>query len=214
MRDRIEQAKEAIAADPKKSAVLGALALVAAVMWMRSGFTMARPSSASASQTTGSEASRAGAVLASTASEIASVRERLRRREVTLPSPEGGMRDLFALSGAFPRPEAPKVTTPQLSPKSPPTSDETEAARMERERLARIDQVRTEAGRLRLRSTMVGQRPVAVIEVSGAGRPRSVVLRMGQAVDGFELVEIRTNGVLLIKDEIPVELTLEFPQQQ
>ncbi len=124
------------------------------------------------------------------------------------------MRDLFALSGAFPRPEAPKVTTPQLSPKSPPSSDETEASRLERERLARIEKVRTEAGRLRLRSTIVGQRPAAVIEVTGAGRPRSVVLRMGQLVEGFELVEIRTNSVLLIKDEIPVELTLEFPQQQ
>jgi len=121
---------------------------------------------------------------------------------------------LFALGGAFDPPDAPNVTTPQESPKSPSSSDDTEAARMERERLARIEAMRTEAGRLRLRSVIVGQRPAAVIEVTGAGRPRSVVLRKGQALEGFVLTEIRPNSVLLMKDEFPFELTLEFPQQQ
>lgn len=214
MHERVEAIRDAVAADPKKSAVLGALALVAVAMWMRSGFTMVGPSPAGASQDQKTDASRAGEVLATTASEIASVRERLSRREVTLPRPEEATRDLFALSGAFRPPDDPNVTTPQESPKSPSSSDDTEAARMERERLARIEAMRKEAGRFRLRSVIVGQRPAAVIEVTGAGRPRSVVLRKGQAVEGFVLTEIRPNSVLLMKDDFPFELKLEFPQQQ
>lgn len=214
MRERIERVREVILADKRKSAILGALAMVALAMWLRSGFSLGRPSSARASQPAQNEASRAGAVLATTALEIAAVRERLSRREVILPRPGGSPRDLFALAGAFLPPEDPNVTTQQESPKFPPPPVETEAARKERERLARIEQVRTDARRLRLRSVIVGQRPAVVIEVGGAGRPRSVVLRAGQRVEGFELVEIRSASVLLLKDEIPVELTLEFPQQQ
>jgi hypothetical protein len=214
MHERVEAVRDAVAADPKKSVVLGALAVVAIGMWMRSGFSLVNPSSAGAAQSQKTDASRAGEVLATTASEIASVRERLSRREVTLPRPEGATRDLFALSRAFRPPDAPNVTTPQESPKSPSSSDDTEAARMERERLARIESMRKEAGRFRLRSVIVGQRPAAVIEVTGAGRPRSVVLRKGQAVDGFVLTEIRPDSVLLVKDDFPFELKLEFPQQQ
>lgn len=211
-KERLERAWEAICAERRKAIALTALLGVALIMWARAGFTLAGPSSAGASQVQPAPEGGSPGVLATTSEEIASVRERLSRREVTLPRPSGPTRDLFALTGAFVPPEPPEVATGEVSPKSQTPPDDTDAVRREEDRFTRIAQVRDQARRLQLRSIIVGKQPAVVIGFSGGRTRSSLVLRPGQSVDGFTLTAIHPDRALLVKEGVTVELRLEMPR--
>jgi len=67
--------------------------------------------------------------------------------------------------------------------------------------------VREEASRLQLSSTMVGANPIAVFQVGGTNGSRAV-LRVGETIEGFELVGVSARSAVLSKNEIRVELSI------
>jgi hypothetical protein len=119
-------------------------------------------------------------------------------------------RNLFALDESyFPRPSQ---TEPlRVLPK-------TSAGSAFQERAENADEVRARASArieelaksLKLRSIVLGQSPLAVIETKG--RERNVV-RVGQEIDGFTLVEVATNSVVVEMESVRVRLTLARPER-
>ena len=113
-------------------------------------------------------------------------------------------RNLFAVDEhRFPPPEVPDPTPdppPDLNPTvDPPIEDADEI------RAREIAQIRLEAEVFRLRSVVVGQSPLAVIELPGKGRS---VIPLGGTLNGFKIVEVTTESVVLEKDEVRVRLWL------
>lgn len=131
--------------------------------------------------------------------------------DVDRPAPIS--RNLFVFDRSyFPEPPQ-KETTVQVAPKSPLGTDDTSESddRSAYERL--VEQVRTQSERLRLRSTMLGARPVAVIELTGSGEEQAPELvRPGESIAGFEVVQVRAHSVLLSKDGVMIELQHEKPE--
>lgn len=117
------------------------------------------------------------------------------QREVVVPLPRGGGRDLFAWDErfypeAFPEPE--KVSGADKSGSDPVDQNQ---QRREARRA-----VLAEAASLSLQSTMLGERRRALIG--------GVLLERGQSIRGFELIEVRARQVTLVK--AGVEITLEM----
>lgn len=130
--------------------------------------------------------------------------------DVVRPAPIS--RNLFAYDRTY-FPEPPQAeSTVQVTPKSPLGTDDTTVSedRSEFERV--VERVRMESSGLRLRSTMLGARPVAVIEWKDGRNVTSEVVRPGGSVAGFEVVQVRAQSVLLSKDGVMVELQREKPQ--
>jgi hypothetical protein len=61
---------------------------------------------------------------------------------------------------------------------------------------------------------MVGSRLAAVIEATVERQTTSHVLRPGQSVEGFVLVEVHTDRVLLEKEGVMVEMFIQTPNEQ
>lgn len=120
-------------------------------------------------------------------------------------------RDIFALDPArFPKPALPEQSA-EVGPKSdtPLVEASGVAALSERERIEK--QVLEEASTLRLRSTLLGVSPIAVIELVGKSKTRSVVLKVGDVHNGFQLVEVQAHSITLEKEGVRVDLTLTLP---
>ena len=186
-------------AERKKAAVLGALGLVLAAMLIKQapGFS---PRSASASSPSSSENADGGAPGSGVAESLAGAGPIIHVTQAPTPR-----RDLFRFDeGVFP--SAPQsAPAAELGPKSEPLQDEVDGEReSDAERLVRI--ARRDAAGLRLTSTLVGDRPIAVIE-RGEGRDRtSEVVRVGQEIGGFTLIEVSTHAVVLERRGIRVRL--------
>ena len=76
---------------------------------------------------------------------------------------------------------------------------------------ARISaRVEEQAGLLKVRSIVLGQNPNAVVE--SKGRVRQVV-RIGQVIDGFTLVEVVADSIVLEMDSVRVRLSLARPER-
>ncbi len=71
--------------------------------------------------------------------------------------------------------------------------------------------VEAEAAKLRLRSTLLGASPLAVIERSEGGAAKRRVARPGEQVDGFRVVRIEAHLVELEKDGVRIVLEQERP---
>ena len=67
--------------------------------------------------------------------------------------------------------------------------------------------MREEASRLHLSSIMIGPNPVAVIQQEGTNGTRTV-LRVGESILGFELVEVSARNAVLMKNGIRVDLSI------
>lgn len=197
--------------DRKRAGILGLLCMVLLVSVGRMAFkggpsrAVARDGQSSVASIPGMD----GAFAAVTAEDLRKSGPTIR---VERPAPIS--RNLFTYSRSyFPEPPQ-KESTTQVKPKSPVrTDDNTEDdARLAYERL--MEQVRTELRSLRLRSTMLGARPVAVIERRGSGSKMTPeVIRPGEMIAGFEVVQVRAHSVLLTKDGIMVELQREMPER-
>ena len=99
-----------------------------------------------------------------------------------------------------------RVPHPQKSNRSP-VREAVESPRADvvgQEKLARL--VREEAESLRLKSTLMGPNPMAVIESSISGQRVSRTLRPGDRIDGFLLLTVESRLVVLEKHGERIEL--------
>jgi hypothetical protein len=199
-------------ADRKKLTVLAVLGVLLVASGIRA-VVLSGPRAARASAMP--TENPAPGVSGGSAAATSTVGEQRTRRgpETRVPAPPPLMRDLFALSERhFPKPsqtepvddsppksETAKVETPPQVPA--PTPAETAEAR-----------VRKEVERLRLRGTLLGGNPTAVIEIGTGRERRGTVVRPGEDVLGFKLVEVRATEVVLEKDGIRIELKRALPE--
>lgn len=209
MKAKLTEAWIAITSDKKKAVVLGALTLVALVTVTRALLTQRKPAALRPVATTPHAPDGATGVTLVKAenrptSEDAPV--------VRLASIAPLSRNLFLPSEQhFPYPAQTDVTRP-AAPKSPAGTDEISEEEIERIRLEeQVRLVTEESARLRLRSTMLGASPAAVIESGKGARGASAVLRVGQSHDGFVLIEVRRESAILEKNGVRVEIRLPLP---
>ena len=124
---------------------------------------------------------------------------------IRVPLRPRASRNIFALDDAhFPRPaqtspiQAKAAETPMPVVESP--SESADAVR------ARKEAVVAESARLLvLRSVVVGRNPVAVIEKSGGSRS---LVGPGQEIEGFVLMEVGADWVVMEKDGVRIKLIL------
>lgn len=203
MRSKIAEIKMLLAADKKQATVLAGLLVFLVISMGRMLLNMS-PSKASARQSSATQADQD--------QERSSGDAGAARGTVKLAPLPDSARDIFALNPEkFPEPARPEQSA-EVGPKSDPGIDES----LEADPLTRQQQtqraVLAEADLLRLRSTILGANPIAVIESRSEGKTRSVVLGVGDLVDGFQIIEIRRLSVLIEKSGVRVELTRVSPE--
>ncbi len=198
----LDRVKAEILADKKKVIVLSSLGAVALALGARAVFSGGdrRPSAARVTQVSTATQSSQAVVVNTIDAET-----RFRALADALPAPvqaSSTARDLFALNPEhFPHsaePDPPK----DASAKSAPQSDD-DAVR--RAAIAR------DAESIRLKSTVVGDRPVAVINLGGITGNREVLARVGDTVSGFTVVSIEARRVVLERDGERIERVVRSP---
>ncbi len=191
----------AASSDPRKLGILGALLVVALGLWGRAALMQSGPSEAEASRKGSASSSASSAKGGEHSSEKAGP-----TRVVTLPPIEPLGRDLFAVSEELiPQPSQPEAKA-SGAPKPSPSNDD-KPMDLEQLRIARIME---RASGLRLRSTIVGGEPIAVIEQVGR-RSQGRVVRLGEQIAGFSLVKVDAGRVVLEQDGVRVELAQQRP---
>jgi hypothetical protein len=203
MKQRLIESWVMVTADKRKAGVLGLLLVTALVLWARAAILGGEPASASAATSKAgngsSDQGKSSGASPTGEFELAPM--------VLLPRSRALTRDLFTPGPEFgPQPLQPDQTD-ATGPKSAPGKDDNLPVSPELRRQELERAVRDEASRLHLSSTMVGSNPVAVIQSEGKNGSRSV-LRIGESLDGFELVEVTAREVVLIKNGIRVELSI------
>lgn len=211
MRARLAELKVLLAADPKKAGVLGLLLVVLLVFGIKAVIPLG-PKSTTAAITASTNAETVAAAgqdaYSRTVASIESVRG---GGIVRVARPARLDRDLFELDNEyFPLPAQPEsVTVPVQDSRVTPV--ESTAPSVDEVRARAESGVRSEAERLRLRSVIVGSHPIAVFEVKG-DRQRAVV-RVGESVGGFVLVEVFSDSVVMEKDSVRVRVSLAKPDR-
>jgi len=206
MNPRMSRLMVLINAERKKLGVLSVLVLCLGGAGLRA-FVLSGPRSAVASDRTpveaGTASDRKGG--AGTSSR--------RKPDIRLPIPAELKRDLFAIPEAhFPKPSQTEPADSDI-PKSAPAKDET-PSRVEPVRPEDQPEAKAAADlrRLRLKGTILGGSPMAVIELAGQKDKRGTVVRPGGEIDGFTLVEIKSDGVVLEKYGVRLELKRALPE--
>ncbi len=215
MMRKLHELKILMQDDPKRAGILCALAGVLVIVGVRALLVTGGPKKAAASSKVDSLASSSSEAVKAGASAAAAVVERSRGDIIVLPAAPQTLRNVFEIDQSiFPEP-LPKETgkgQPNVAAKSAPVIAETpeEAARrLEAELVARVEK---EASGLRLRSTLLGTSPTAVIET--ASDRKSYVLTPGQEIVGFTLVEVLSSGVVLEKEGVRIEVLRAVPDQR
>ncbi|MEQ9616945.1 MAG: hypothetical protein RLN60_02800 [Phycisphaerales bacterium] len=199
MKQKLTEIWILITDDKKKAGILGSLVAVLFLFGIRT-FFKGSPDAASASQTLregglnsalGGSSITADALRAIDGSNI-----------VEVNAPPRVDRDLFAISEEhFPQPvqtEQPETARGKSGSGSTETDVEGPS-----EAVPRLeDLIAAQVTALELRSTIVGEKPVAIIL---SGREQFVV-SVGGDVAGFTVVEIRLRSVILEKEGIRVEI--------
>ncbi len=207
MRRRMTELWILITSDKRKAIALIVLAALAGIMWIHAAAQGPEPALASPAggeQPTGDAPAGARGVRPENGGTAAP------RAVVFIPPPRPLRRDLFAPDAVrYPRPSQTDPGGP-IDPKSPGGSDDIPLVDAEAQRAAAVRAVRAEAARLRLRSTMVGSVPIAVIETDERGAERAV-LRPGDRYAGFLLVEVSSRSVIVEKNGVRVELSISLP---
>lgn len=199
MKERLIEAWVLLISDKKKAGLLAVLTLAAVGLGLRAMVTGGKPASASA----------ATGAATSGSSDVSNVRKQTFEQPplVVLPHTEPLTRDLFAPGPAFGvKPSQPEQSD-DSGPKSAQGSDDKTPVSPELRRLELERAVREEASRLQLSSTMVGSNPIAVFQQKGSDGSRAV-LRVGESIEGFELVSVSARNAVLIKNGIRVELSI------
>ena len=178
----IERLKAETRRDPKRAAVLGVLVVVLAVLAVRQFAKRAAPARAGAA--VASAGAPAGGAVGSPALVIEGLAEALPQRAAAVS------RDLFTPnSGFYPSKQTEK---PVLVVKP---VDDTAARRQ-----AEIRTVQTQAQAMTLQSTVVGSVPTAIIN--------GQVLRTGERINGFRVVDISTRSCTVEKGGLRVTLEM------
>lgn len=202
MNRKIQELTVLLKANQKRSALLAGLLVVAVVLWIRlaMGGGASTPAPAKAQQRSGGRAQRAADP----------IDRKPLAQPTELPALAPLTRDLFRLSPAELARSSQTERSSSAGAKSPASPVENPLGardeKAEREAMERL--LREEVARLTLRSVVLGANPVAVIEGAGGGRDKPVVLRPGQMIDGFELIEIRQREVALRKNGMTVTLAI------
>jgi hypothetical protein len=197
-----ERLKAEILADKKKVIILGSLGALAVALGARAMLSGdKRPSSGARVATVSTATASSYAAAASTID----AESRFRTIAASLPAlaqASRSERDIFSLNTEhFPQPvETQPPETPDA--KSEPQSDD-DAKR--REAIAR------DAESIRLKSTLIGDRPVAVIDLGGITGSRDLLVRVGDTVSGFVVVSIESKRVILERDGERIERTVRSP---
>lgn len=194
-----------ITTDKKKATILGALALVAGGLWLRAAMTSG-PSTAKANEKRMTADGERRAKRASKKSESETEHD-APVRIIELSPPPPLTRDLFALSDALLASSAQTDPAPFSNPKSASGTDDKSLQSAGMRTQSTEDRVRAEAGKLRLRSTMIGANPIAVIEAGASSRAAGRVVRLGDEIEGFIVRAIHAREIELEKEGVRVTLT-------
>lgn len=195
---RLQMIRVLVLAERKKAGMLVGLGAVLTVLVARTMFdgSPSRASAGGAESDVGSS-QRAGVI---TMDEL-----RLDGPVVAIESPGPVERNVFGFDARhfpIPRQSAPSSEVEQKS-----GAEEVESPRADaggREALERL--VREEAGMLRLKSTLMGPNPMAVIESRHSRRVVSRTLRPGDGIEGFRLLSVESRAVVLEKHGVRIEL--------
>lgn len=201
MNERFNDLWVMVQQDRKKAATLGALMVVAVAMGIRAIVSGAGgPSKAAAAPAVKSGAGAASKAAAPLTMEqaLASLRPQQRLSMDGVPP-----RDLFhstwAVIGGV---------ESEGGGKSPAgLADNATGAPPEDPRL----RVEKEASALRLRSTLLGGSPLAVIERAESGAARRQVARLGESVEGFRVIRIDAHEIEVEKDGVRVVIEQSRP---
>lgn len=210
---KLHELKVLMKDDPKRAGVLCLLAGVLAIVGVRAAFFTGGPKRAAASSKGDAMASSSSEAVKAGATAAAAVVEKSRGEIIVLPVAPTTLRDVFQIDQSiFPLPVVEKTAKghADVAAKSAPVIAETpeEAARNARIQLGlRIEK---EASGLRLRGTLMGGSPTAVIET--ASDRKSFVLTPGQEIVGFTLVEVASGSVTLEKEGVTVEVRRALPE--
>ncbi len=204
MQRKLQELQVLLLANPRQAALLGALVLVAAGLWLRALATGRPAAEAIATKAASGAPSSGSAGAAAAPSTEAGGAE---RPPLRIPAPAPLTRDLFrktaaelALSNQMEPQQSEGAKSDGSVVENP---DQTES--VDEQALARL--VHEEAARLSVRSIVLGANPVAVIE-NAASQERPAVVRQGQVVGGFTVLRIEQGAVTLRKDGVTVRLGL------
>lgn len=209
MKQQLAQLWIAITQDGKKAAILGALVVVAAALWVRASLLSGGPRQASADDQSVESAGDGGS---QTGAGAWGDDESVEAAPTTLPPLRPLDRDFFAPNEQY-FPKSSQTDSPdEEAPKSAGGTDETsDQTRSPREQHARS--VRERADRMKLRSTVVGAQPYAVIQSPTFGEGRGKVFSVGDVVDGLHLIEIASDHVVLEHGGVRVTLRLKLQSE-
>lgn len=221
MRIMVEQEK-------KKAAMLTGLGLILLIAIVRAWFMLGP----SAGQAAVSPQDSGVSSLASAGSDavtraIASDDAKFKGRFIEIARSPRTSRNLFELdSSQYPEsvvtaPSEQVAQATQTPPSEPSTEGRTENAIESETQNADVLAERLKAQLLeetagwRLSSVILGQQPIAVVEappVGGRGASKSAMLRMGQSLHEWTVVEITSSTVVLEKQKVRVRMSLAKPE--
>lgn len=218
LREMFERARSSARERKGRSATLAILMIVLAAV-MAKGFLSGGPrtgrASPSAPVVSGSLSSVAEAGQQAVTRAIASKDAMSRGRYITIAAAPRSKRNVFGLDPAHfpPKVQAKPSESPDpssLSAQPTPVVSSAKNADDDPERRAArlVDETKT----WRLKSVILGQRPLAVIE-TGSKQQRSAVVREGDEVLGWRLAEISLTSVVMEKESVRVRLTLALPDR-
>lgn len=195
MNQKIAELKMLLRASPKKAGLLGGLGLVLVVLGGKQ-LVGQGPGLATASSGTGAVDDLRTEVLGlSDITELVDARPSVR-----VPTPSGGMRDLFRFDERRFPPVVLEEADAERSAKSDARVDDpspvpADAAAQERAH------IRDEAERFRLTSTLLGSESLAVFDYEGdKGQARTFLLRIGEDFQGFTLLSVSHRAAVIVKD--------------
>lgn len=201
---------QVLAADPRKGGMLAVLMVVLLALAIKT-FVPFGPGSSEASDAEGPEHDDPAVVGKNVLSRTWSVLDNLRAGHfVEVPLSPRLSRNLFSVNESYfplPAQTAVKQAPPAVTPLPEIESEDENADEAHALMLA---QIRQDAGQLILRSVIVGSNPLAVVQTSGGLR---TVVELGESVNGFELVEVKSDAVVLEKDNVRVRLWLAVQQR-
>ncbi|MFM9956548.1 MAG: hypothetical protein ACKVZJ_00595 [Phycisphaerales bacterium] len=210
MMRKLHELKILMKDDPKRAAMLIVLGGVLVLVSARAVFVTAGPKRAAAKGGPDGAAQTSSEAVKTGASVAAALAERSRGEIVTLAVPPKSLRDVFQIDQVlFPAPAA-KTPTGVVQEKSESGNAESPEEAALRVRAETERRVLTESQQLRLRGTLLGHSPTAVLEE--VSERKSFVLRPGQEIAGFTLVEIGASSVVLEKEGFRVELERAKPE--
>lgn len=206
--------KEALAADKKKSVTLAALLVVLTGLGVKH-LASRGPSKAMASaaleEPLEESSGISGAGQRAVSRALASAELSPDQKVISVPRPARISRDLFAIEAE----QFPLSAQPEPSVVSSAPSELTHVESVEPnadEQRARVEaQLIAETAGWRLRSILMGPSPSVVMEVDGAGARRAV-MRVGQTLRDWTLVQIDASSAVIERDGLRVRVSLATPE--